>query len=160
NHGRGQPEIPILAGQKPLYLLESLNDFASGRRDGAVMTAAAARVSAAMRAALVEHYAARPGLDEVPVVAPQAPDAEPPTAAATAAAVVAHGIPELDLPACVRCHSPGKRPRYPILAGQKAEYLALRLRAWRSGEAVEASQPDEPMPMIARRIPEHLIEPL
>ena len=39
--GRGQADIPVLAGQKPAYLARALHAFASGHRSSAVMTAAA-----------------------------------------------------------------------------------------------------------------------
>lgn len=48
-----------------------------------------------------------------------------------AARIVARGLPEADLPACSNCHSAGKRPDYPALAGQKAEYMIGRLHRWR-----------------------------
>jgi cytochrome c553 len=206
DHGRGQADIPILAGQKQRYLRGALEDFASGRRPSGVMQAAASRVAAPLRRALADHYAGLEGLKDVPVIAAGARAERPPPAApivpstsaapilqstsgapilpsssvaailpsasavgaeaaavsgATAASVVAYGIPELDLPPCSKCHSPGKRPDYPILAGQKAEYLASRLHVWRADEdSVESRQPDEPMPTIARRIPAYLIEPL
>lgn len=213
-HGRGQPDIPILAGQKRAYLEATLEDFASGRRGSGVMQAAAARVGPELRQRLAAHYAAQAGLSEKPIVAPSmsreagstprragSTPSEPASAgsrtvepagadelddsgspaAATAepeagtrasatglvalraapAAVVARGIRQIALPACANCHAPGKREVYPILAGQKAEYLAGRLRGWRRHpHIIEARLPDEPMPMIARRIPEQLIEPL
>ena len=106
--------------------------------------------------ALALHYAAQPGL------APA--NAQPPAATTEldrlAAQVVARGLPEANLPACASCHSTTGRRVYPVLAGQRAEYLAQRLRLWRNGEEIEARRPNEPMPVIARRIPEHLIEPL
>ncbi|MGZ8160447.1 MAG: hypothetical protein ACXWT4_16795, partial [Methylobacter sp.] len=41
------------------------------------------------------------------------------------------------------------------------EYLAARLRRWRGDQTiVDALKPNLPMPVIARRIPERLIEPL
>lgn len=155
--GRGQPDIPVLAGQKPVYLREALGEFAAGRRASGVMSAAAARVDAPLRAALADHYASLPPvLADRPRELPAATDA-----ARQAERVVADGLPERDLPACSNCHAPGKRADYPRLAGQKADYLAGRLRRWRGEDgAVEARLPDEPMPVIARRIPEHLIEPL
>ena len=176
--GRRQPDIPVLAGQKPVYLLEALDEFATGRRDSGVMAAAAARVDPDLRRELAEHYAGLEGLTDRPerVAAGSASeenDTERPLEAdeaiepvdveglAEAAEVVANGLPAIDLPACSKCHAPGKRPDYPRLAGQKMEYMTARLRRWRADEdAVEARQPDEPMPVIARRIPERLIEPL
>lgn len=156
--GRGQPDIPLLGGQKPAYLLDALRAFASGRRASGVMSAAAARVDVATMRALAEHYAKLPGLIE---------DRDTPRTEnalqddAVVERVVANGLPERDLPACAKCHTPGRRPDYPVLAGQKVSYLAARLRLWRGDPAiVEARKPDDSMAMIARRIPEHLIEPL
>lgn len=155
--GRGQPDIPILGGQRPAYLLASLEGYAAGRRHSAVMQTAAVRVGREGRAALARHYAALPGL-----AAPQAPPPPARTEAERLAArVVASGLREANLPACASCHSGRGRPSYPVLAGQKAPYLAQRLHLWR-GEpgVVEAKRPNEPMAVIARRIPEELIEPL
>jgi cytochrome c553 len=122
------------------------------------MQAAAARVDPAAMRALAAHYAALPGLSESrPPASPRDPTAED----QLVMQVVADGLPEINLPACSRCHAPGKRPDYPVLAGQRAEYLAARLRLWRGDETVvDARKPNETMPMIARRIPEPLIEPL
>ena len=161
-HGRGQSDIPILAGQKPAYLRRALEDFASGRRGSGVMQSAAARIDEALRHGLADRYARRAGLVERPIVDPAERGRPAPGAAdATAAAVVAHGVPDLDVPPCASCHAPGKREDYPILAGQKAAYLAARLRGFRrDAHEVDARRPDEPMPTIARRLPERLIEPL
>lgn len=154
--GRGQPDIPVLAGQKPAYLLAALEAFASGRRASAVMNSAATRVEPGLLRALADHYAALPGLDDR-----QDPEAAVRTADPAVARIVANGLPETDLPACAECHSPGKRPDYPVLAGQKAEYLAARLRYWRGEkDVVDARKSRLTMPMIARRIPEPMIEPL
>ena len=178
--GRGQDDIPVLAGQKPAYLARALRAFAEGRRSSAVMTAAAARVDASLIPALAEHYASQPrsataagaggttaGPGTGPRAAAGASHAGNPGRAAsdedgpTAADVVDKGLPELDLPACSSCHGRGKRPAYPRLDGQKAEYLAARLRHWRGDPTVvDARKSSDTMPMIARRIPEHLIEPL
>lgn len=153
-NGRGQPEIPVLAGQKPEYLERALREYAAGTRASGVMQAASARVAAPTLAALAAHYAAEPGgLRALPAVER--------SAQSEAADVIARGIPELDLPACASCHAEGKRAEYPRLAGQKAAYIAGRLRRWRGEEDVaDARKPYLTMPVIARRIPEHLIEPL
>jgi cytochrome c553 len=157
--GRGQSDIPILAGQKPAYLMAALDAYASGRRHSGVMQAAAARVDEAAMKALADHYAALPGLSEQSEPPPPPADSAPEDV--LAARIVAQGLAEANLPACARCHAPGKRADYPVLAGQRAEYLAARLRLWRGDKTVvEARQSDEPMAMIARRIPEELIEPL
>jgi cytochrome c553 len=163
--GRAQPDIPVLAGQKADYLLSTLQAYASGRRSSAVMSAAAARVDPRLLRALADHYAALPGLDaDRDVAAGAARAARRETDRDTygeAARIVVSGLPRNDLPACAECHSAGKRPDYPVIAGQKAEYLAARLRRWRAGSnVVDARKSRLTMPVIARRIPESMIDPL
>jgi cytochrome c553 len=159
DHGREQPDIPVLAGQRPAYLQMTLEAYASGRRASGVMGAAAARIGPGVLRALADHYADLPGLSEPEetIVAAAAPTAEDPLAER----IVTRGLPEADLPACAQCHAAGKRPHYPVLSGQKPEYLVARLRRWRGdGNVVDARKSNAPMPMIARRIPERMIEPL
>ncbi len=180
DNGRNQQDIPILAGQKSEYLLATLNAFASGTRASGVMSTVAARIDPAIMRALADHYASLPGLvnDSIKTAADDSiktaaddpipmPDAaitapiDPVTADKWAAQIVRNGWPAINLPACSSCHAPGKRPHYPILAGQKPEYLAGRLRRWRGdNNIVDARKSNATMPVIARRIPEQLIEPL
>ena len=148
-----------IAGQKPAYLLDTLTAYALRKRSSGVMSTAASRIDPATMRALANHYAGLSTLSE---------DRPPTMTAADVAAdrasaerIVDKGMPELDLPACAKCHAAGKRPDYPILAGQKATYLAQRLRQWRGDpNVVDARKPTDSMPMIARRIPENMIEPL
>ena len=187
--GRDQPDIPVLAGQKPAYLAAALRAFAAGERSSAVMEAAAARIDPGLIPALAKHYAAQTRLPKPGASGDRAGDADRAGSTGSigtsgsagnaasadratgadgtgdgipsAAEVVEKGLPEVNLPACSSCHGPGKRPGYPMLDGQKAEYMAARLRHWRGDPAVvDARKSNAPMPMIARRIPEHLIEPL
>lgn len=168
DHGRGQADIPVLAGQKPEYLEAALTEFATGRRQSGVMRAAAAKIDAPLRAALAMRYAERPGglaerdlAAEAQLVAAGSSAQDAADTALVVAGIVAYGLPEFDLPACASCHGLGKRDEYPRLAGQKPEYLAARLRQWRGDPAiVEARKREATMPVIARRIPEALIEPL
>lgn len=151
--GRGSPDVPVLAGQREAYLLSALDAYASGKRASGVMGAAAGRVDRDTIIALARHYANLPSrLAEYTSGA---------SGEALAQHIVENGLPETNLPACVNCHAPGKRPDYPLLGGQKFEYMAARLRRWR-GEAnvVDARKPNESMPVIARRIPEDMIDPL
>ncbi len=146
--GRGSPDIPVLGGQKPGYLHASLNAFQRGDRASAVMGHAAARLSQSEMQRLSLRFAAMPGLGG----APSAPDT-------AAERIVRLGLPERQLPACASCHAAGK-PN-PVLAGQKAPYLAARLRQLRGEEkAVDARQTQATMPVIARRIPEDMIDRL
>jgi len=146
--GRGAPDIPILGGQRPDALLAALRAYADGRRSSAVMQQVAARMTPADMAAAVRGYAAVPGLGR----ARASGDRE-------AARIVALGLPERQLPACASCHAPGKP--YPVLVGQRAGYLAQRLRHWRGDDTVvDARKSHATMPVIARRIPEAMIAPL
>ncbi len=149
--GRGQPDIPVLGGQDPAYLLAALRGYASGKRASAVMQTAAARLQDADMVRMAKHFAAMPGLQRAPTGA---------TADRTAAAqIIRAGRPDIQLPACASCHAPGKP--YPVLTGQRASYLAQRLRHWRGDETVvDARKPQATMPVIARRIPEDMIVPL
>ncbi|KHK91107.1 c-type cytochrome [Novosphingobium malaysiense] len=143
--GRKQGDIPILAGQKASYLRDALRDYASGKRASGPMQVAAAPLSESEMAALAEHFATMPGLEDKPL-----PHTDP---------ILFEGIRERQLPACTRCHAPGK-PK-PLIAGQHATYLENRLRSWRGEETViDAHKTQLPMPVIARRIPEKEIRGL
>ena len=147
--GRGQPDIPILGGQDERYLQQALLRYANGTRASAVMANAAATLTAEERRMLARHFAAMPGLGDGP----------PADGDARARTIVERGLPERQLPACVSCHAPGKAQ--PVLAGQRAGYIAARLRHWRGEKGeIDARQPQDAMPVIARRIPEDMIEPL
>lgn len=144
--GRGQGDIPVLGGQNPAYLEAALRAYRDGHRSSGVMANAAALLSDADAAALAGRFAALPGLGE----APKARDAD-------AERIVARGLPDRQLPACSSCHAPGKP--YPVLAGQKPAYLAARLWQMRGdGKKVDARQSQATMPVIARRIPEAMID--
>jgi cytochrome c553 len=95
--------------------------------------------------AAVTYYARLPGLPHGPV--------------ADRHAIVAKGLPEAQLPACAQCHAPGKAA--PVITGQRAAYLAERLRQWRGEDTViDAHKPQDPMAVIARRIPEEALDDL
>lgn len=148
--GRGAPDIPVLGGQNAGYLAASLRAYRSGKRASGVMANAAAPLSDGDIDALARHFAARPGLPARPALAGRD---------ARAREVIARGLPRQQLPACASCHAPGKP--YPIIAGQKAVYIAQRLRHWRGEKEVpDADKSNATMPVIARRIPEELIDPI
>lgn len=146
--GRGQPDIPVLGGQDPAYLLSALQRYATGNRASAVMANAAAPLSPAEMARLARHFASMPGL------AGTIPGGD-----SAAARIVREGLTSAQLPACASCHAPGKP--YPALAGQRASYIEQRLRQWRGDKAIVDARKDQTsMPVIARRIPEEMIAPL
>ncbi|SUJ24253.1 Cytochrome c552 [Sphingomonas paucimobilis] len=145
--GRGSPDIPVLGGQNPAYLLAALQGYANGTRSSAVMQQVAMRMEPAEMAAAVRRFAAMPGLGARP------------NGSAEAARIVERGLPEKQLPACVSCHAPGKP--YPVLAGQRATYIAERLRHWQGDKnVVDARKSHATMPVIARRIPKDMIDPI
>lgn len=142
--GRG-PDVPVLAGQKAAYLEGALRRYASGDRASGVMQVAAAALTPAEMRVLAGHYAAMPGLRDTPL-----PATHP---------LLNAGRRDDQLPACSSCHAPGKT--YPLIAGQKATYVADRLTNWRGDDTVvDARKPHATMPVIARRIPEEQIQPL
>lgn len=146
--GRGQPDVPVLGGQKAAYLADSLAAYATGARASAVMSTAAAQLTATERVVLARHFAVMPGIGT-------ATGRRDPAARR----VITQGLPTNQLPACASCHAAGKR--YPVIAGQRATYLAQRLRQWHGDETiVDARQSQATMPVIGRRIPENLIDPL
>lgn len=148
--GRGAPDIPILAGQSERYLAATLRDYRSGGRHSGIMWNVAFMLSDGDIAGLARAYAAMPGVSDTP-----------PPGSSAAARVALAGLPREQLPACVSCHSAAKADRYPRLAGQKAAYIAQRLREFRGDPKVpDDDKSQAPMPTIARRIPEELIDPL
>lgn len=149
--GRGQRDIPILAGQDPAYLAAALAAYATGRRQSAVMANAAAQLTPDERVALARRFAAMPG------IAPgHSGDGD-----AAARQIVERGLPDQQLPACRSCHDAAGAKRFPVIDGQRAAYIAQRLRHWRGEkEVVDARKDQATMPVIARRIPEDMIEPV
>lgn len=136
--GRGQDDIPILAGQKAVYLYASLRRYASGKRKSGPMNVAAAALDDAEMRMLAEFYARQPGLLDTPL-----PKAN---------AIITSGMPDRQLPACTSCHAPRKPA--PLIAGQRETYIASRIHTWRGHETVtDVKKPQAPMPVIARRIP-------
>lgn len=157
-NGRDAGAFPKLAGQKPAYLLASLQAFASGERASGIMQPIAAALDETTMQALASHYGGLPrsGAERI----------EPPIAASVQRTLQAHGrdgdaagepapgevIERGRLiasgeaaplsgggprtPACQHCHGPqgqARNPVYPELAGQYPRYLALQLELFRSG---------------------------
>jgi cytochrome c553 len=143
--GRGQPDIPLIAGQDAGYIAQALRQYRAGKRGSAVMQAAAAGLDDRGIQTLSAYYAGLEGLPRTPI-APLHP-------------IAANGLPEVQLPACASCHAEGKSA--PCIAGQRPEYLAERLRQWHGDDTVvDARKPRQPMAMIARRIPAEDIDEL
>lgn len=143
--GRSQRDVPILAGQDAAYMAATLRRYRDGTRASAVMQTAAAALDDREIDAVARYYASLPGLPRRDV-APLHP-------------VAAHGLAKAQLPACARCHREGGTA--PRIAGQRQNYLAERLRHWQGEETViDVHKPQDPMAVIARRIPDEAIDDL
>ena len=152
--GRGQRDIPVIAGQNQAAIIAALDKYANRERPSAVMQTVAARTDPTTWRGIAANYAALPGRRvHDPTTIDTARDR-------AAAEIVARGLPSVGLPACSSCHARGKREYHPILRGQKPDYLAARLRRWQEGDAIEANRSAATMPTIARRIPADMIDPL
>jgi len=118
---RPLPATPILAGQNAAYLLRQMNEIADGTRHtpGAKpMRAVIDKVGAAEREVLarwLSHQSLAP-------------------AGAGDATLVEKGSELFDELGCIGCHGgDGAKPLadYPLLAGQRRDYLAAQIRAIR-----------------------------
>ncbi|HXH83711.1 MAG TPA: c-type cytochrome, partial [Candidatus Tectomicrobia bacterium] len=136
-NGRGLGAFPKLAGQRPDYLLASIEAFARGERHSGIMMPVAAALDADDVREVVRHYADLPRSASPPARADDARVDEARVDDALRAigeGIAQRGIPAQRVPACAACHGPGDTPRnpiYPELANQYAGYLALQLRLFK-----------------------------
>lgn len=136
--GRGLGAFPIIAGQRPAYLLASLLAYARGERHSGIMQPIAAALPKNTMTELARYYAnLRNGLGTESHPQPGAnPDSRNLSAIRRGREIATRGIPRQRLPACAACHGPGaasRNPIYPQLAGQYARYLALQLTLLNNG---------------------------
>lgn len=146
---------PKLAGQIPEYLYKQLTNFkaATGKkaeRDNPVMAGMAAGLSAEDMRNLAAYFAgqaAKPGA------------AKSKDLVALGQRIYRGGIASEGVAACASCHGPngaGMPAQYPKLSGQHAEYIALQLKAFRSG--ARANDPAASMRGMAGRLSDREIE--
>lgn len=139
--------VPRLAGMPAWYTYKQLNDYAGGNRDNAVMTGIARQLTESEREAVASYYAL---LD-----APHPPKPPPGDVRVLqwGQQLAAVGSTDRALPACLNCHGPdgaGMPPSVPYLAGQHAEYIALQLQLFRSGE--RDNDPQDVMHAVAKKL--------
>lgn len=110
------PEVPNLAGQNPVYLLEQVRKFGAGERHDQWMEPLIKLLHDDERLNIVVYYST------MAVVPPRAPSGNS-----------AQGY-ELFNARCTRCHGPQARggERFPRLAGQQHEYLIRSLTRYRN----------------------------
>ena len=121
--GRGGPAFPILAGQRPAYLLGALQAYSRDDRHSGIMGPVAGSLQIEEMRQIADYYGrlARPANPRSPISEASIERGEE---------IARRGIPRQRVPACVACHGPGTtplNPSYPVLAGQYSEYLVLQL---------------------------------
>jgi cytochrome c553 len=120
--------VPVIAGQSEAYLLESLRAYVRRSRPSGIMAVAANGLSDEVVGSLARHYAGLPGLSRVPrtgsggMARIKMEEGE---------RIAVQGDPSRSIPACLGCHGQDRRPQYPRLFGQRAEYMEEQLRLFR-----------------------------
>lgn len=151
--GQAAAGFPRLAGLDAGYLHGQLESFADGSRDNAVMKVMAAALSEPERTAMAGYYSRMP----VPKPAqPPAPFGDPGQIGQTLAM---RGRWAQQVPACEQCHGPGGvgvGANFPPLTGQSATYIAMQLKAFRSG--TRQNDPLELMRHVARSLSDQDID--
>ena len=122
--GRGRGAFPRLAGQRPAYVFATMQAYAKGERHSGIMEPQAASLGTDEMKEIAEYYSRKSPAAASGVAPGSAGDIERGRRIAT------NGVPELLVPACVKCHGPGahrRNPTYPLLAGQHGDYIRLQL---------------------------------
>lgn len=121
-------EWPKLAGQHAHYLENQLHAYKSGERNNPIMAGQVAALSDQDIKDLAAYFAAQPLKPGVAI----------PELAKQAEALYRGGRAEAGIPACSACHGPqgagNAAAGYPAIHGQHAQYTAMQLKAYRSGE--------------------------
>ena len=121
-HGEGgnsvKPDIPNLAGQNPVYLIEQMRLFSEGKRRFEFMEGMIKAMSPDEKVGAMLFYAAQPVI----------------TSPATNPALAAKGKTYFDK-ICFRCHgSDGKgNNAFARIAGQQSAYLTATIKNYRGG---------------------------
>lgn len=127
---RGNGAFPNLAGQSAEYLQNALEAYARGDRQSGTMQPIAAALSTSAIRDLSRYYS------ELPLVELALPDEQHTSAIERGRSIAEHGIPDQRVPSCADCHAPEatlRKPEYPILTGQPADYLVLQLELFKKG---------------------------
>ena len=119
--------VPIIAGQKEDYLLESLRAYAHEERASGVMAIPAVQAPLHLWPALARSFSDQRW--------PETEGTPDPELVARGRAIAEHGVPQRSVPACLSCHGEAvANPNHPRLDGQRAGYLDVQLRLFREGE--------------------------
>jgi cytochrome c553/cytochrome c5 len=157
--GRGVAAFPRLAGQRPNYLYNALEAFASGKRPSGIMGPIAETLSREERRELALYYG---NLTETGnLTGPAAslvPEADR-AAIERGRRIASEGIPGQKVPSCADCHGPGgnrRNPNYPVLAGQYAGYLVQQLQLFQQQHRGGSAYAHLMRPVAARLTPDQM----
>lgn len=141
------PTMPKIAGQHASYLAKQLYDFKSGEeggRNNAIMSPMVAALSDQDIADLAAYYSEQ-------TISLQGAD---PELVEQGQNLYLGGDLERAIPACTGCHGPAGRgnpaAKFPLLAGQHAEYTAQQLKAFRA--MTRSNDPNQMMRDIAIKL--------
>ncbi|QDZ10679.1 c-type cytochrome [Devosia ginsengisoli] len=140
------PGIPRLDIQSPAYLEAALKAFRDGTRQSGTMMAAARVLTDAQIEELAQDYGRGTNV--------------PAASETTAEAIVRHGLPDRDVPACDSCHDDNARLGYPRLAGQDADYLLNQLKLFKALGAERGGPNAHIMAQVVRGLDEAQMEAL
>jgi len=146
--------FPRLSGQSYRYLYLSLQDYASGDRENAIMGPIAKAMSDAEMRNVSAYYAVQ---EPEPDALAGLRSRGDPSLLQYGAALAAVGHAERGIQGCMNCHGPegsGLFPTYPYLAGQYAAYLEAQLRAWQTGQRRSERVAAAAMAVIAKQMTE------
>lgn len=147
------PGTPHLAGLPETYVVNQLRAFKEGRRSDPIMMGMAAALTDTAMADIGAWYAGlMPGAG--------GPPDEQAKLIAEGERVYFHGNADTGLAACVGCHGRDgrglpKEPSIPPLRGQRADYVAKMLTAFKGG--LRSNDAEEMMRRIAERMDEREI---
>ena len=141
---------PKLAGQSAKYMVKQLQDFKSGARPGATMSAMVLSLSDQDMEDIAAYYASQ----ETTV------GGASPESIEIAETIYRAGIKDLSVAACSACHGPGgsgnEPAGFPALSGQHAEYTLQQLKDFRSG--VRANDASGMMQTLVERMTDKELE--
>ena len=119
--------FPNIAGQNEAYLYKQLVDIQTGARSAMLMTGILDGLTSQNLEDLAAYYASQT----------PAQGAADPALVALGESIYKAGIARKQVAACTGCHSPTGQgnglAKFPMLAGQWAEYTEAQLMAFRSG---------------------------
>lgn len=151
-HGiEGNPadkQYPKLAGQNEAYIARQLTLFKTQKRQNAIMMGFASTLSTQDMHDVGAYFATKASLPGV------ADDA----LLERGQALYRGGDAKLGVPACMACHGPDGRGMagagFPQLAGQWTDYVATKLKDWKSGTTWGDDAKAKVMPAVAQALSE------